>query len=185
MVLGSGDEEAVELVPLGTLRRLAAPDLAARISRHVHLPCRVAPDLPPFAPQMPGRGQLDADALLAALEVRAAVPGPLLVGVTDEDIAIPIFTFVFGRARQHGRAAVVSLARLDPAFYGLPPDPERTARRAVAEVLHELGHVAGRAHCPDGSCLMSFAGNVDRVDVRGLAFCPACRAELPGWLRPL
>ena len=50
-----------------------------------------------------------------------------------------VFTFVFGLARQGGRACVVSLARTDPSFYGLPPDPDLRDERAVAEILHEIG----------------------------------------------
>ena len=76
-----------------------------------------------------GRDQLDANLLLEALEARAA-DGRLLVGVASQDIAIPVFTFVFGLARQGGRACVVSLARADPSFYGLPAGlvPPRRAR---------------------------------------------------------
>ena len=87
-----------------------------------------------------------------------------------------------GLARQGGRACIVSLARTDPSFYGLPPDPDLRDERAVAEVLHEMGHLATLEHCPDRGCLMSFAGNVERVDTRGGRFCPACRERLPSWL---
>ena len=94
-----------------------------------------------------------------------------------------IFTFVFGLARQGGKACLVSLARTEPAFYGLPPDQDLRDRRAIAEVLHELGHLAQLEHCPDRGCLMSFAGNVEKVDARGTRFCAACTARLPLWLR--
>jgi hypothetical protein len=89
----------------------------------VELPCRVLPagDLP--VRRVPNRDQLDAGALLEGLEALAASHAGLLVGVTGDDIAVPLFTFVFGLARQGGRACVVSLARTDPAFYGLPRTP--------------------------------------------------------------
>jgi len=178
-------EEQIELVPVLGLPVAAAEGLAARLSRHLQAPCRVAHHgLAVESRPLPGRSQEDADALLLQLEAAAPPSGTVLVGVTPRDVAIPIFTFVFGRARQNGRAAVVSLARLDPTFYGLPADPEHAARRAVAEVLHELGHVAGFAHCPTRSCLMSFAGNVERADARGEAFCSACLPSVPPWLRP-
>jgi archaemetzincin len=175
--------EAVDLLPVGELRPGTLEALAARLSRRVEAPCHVlAPqDLP--VRRVPGRDQLDANALLEAVEARAAGEPRLLVAVTEQDIAVPVFTFVFGLARQGGRACVVSLARTDPAFYGLPPDPERRDERAVAEILHEMGHLATLEHCPDRGCLMSFAGNIERADARGSRFCPACAARLPRWLR--
>jgi archaemetzincin len=175
--------EAVDLLPIGSLPpgRLAA--LAARLSRRVGLACHVLP--PPDLPlgRIPDRGQLDANALLEAIEARAASDARLLVGVAAEDIAVPLFTFVFGLARQGGRACVVSLARTDPSFYGLPSDPDLRDERVVCEILHEVGHLAGLAHCPDRGCLMSFAGNVERIDTRGGRFCPSCQERLPHWLR--
>ena len=176
--------EAVDLLPVGALPPGTLEALAARLSRHVELACHVlagGTELP--LRRIPGRDQLDANALLEALEARATSDSRLLVGVAGEDIAVPLFTFVFGLARQGGRACVVSLARTDPSFYGLPPDPGLRDERAVAEVLHEIGHLATLEHCPDRGCLMSFAGNIERVDTRGGRFCASCAGRLPHWLR--
>jgi len=180
---GPRSVEAVHLLPVGPFPRTLAEELAARLSRHVAASCGVVDAAPPVLVRLPGRDQVDADGLLGTLEARAAPPDTVLVGLTRLDLAIPIFTFVFGRARQGGRAAIVSLARLDPSFYGLAPDPELLARRAICEVVHELGHVASLAHCRDAACIMSFAGAVEKVDVRGSGFCDACHAHLPGWLK--
>lgn len=173
---------AVELQPVGKLAPETLEALAARLSRHLGLPVRLRGPAELTARSIAGRQQLDAGALLEALEATAA-PGRLLVGVTSDDIAVPVFTFVFGLARQGGSACVVSLARTDPAFYGLPADVELGHARAVAEVLHELGHLAGLQHCADRGCLMSFAGNIEKVDTRGSRFCASCAASLPRWLR--
>jgi archaemetzincin len=172
------------LVPVGPLAPRRAEDLVERLSRRTPAAWRVEPPLPDATlPRLPGRGQVDASSLLAALETRAS-PGSIVLGVTHHDVAIPIFTFVLGLARPGGRAALISLARLDPTFYGLPEDPGRLAARATLEALHELGHVAGLAHCREASCLMSFAASVERVDVRGEDFCGTCAALLPPWLHP-
>jgi archaemetzincin len=173
---------ALRLLPIGPLTVARAEDLAARVSRRIAVPCQVDPALPePRGARLPDRDQLDADALLTSLEARAPAD-VVLVGVTTLDMGISIFTFVFGRARQGGWAAVVSLARLDPSFYGLQADPKKATQRAVAEILHELGHVAGLRHCEESSCLMRFAASVDQIDIRGSAFCTSCAARLPRWL---
>ena len=174
--------EAVHLLPVGSLPPGTLEALAARLSRRIELVCHVLPPRELPLRRIPNRDQLDAGALLEALEARATSDSRLLVGVAGEDIAVPLFTFVFGLARQGGRACVVSLARTDPSFYGLPPDPALRDERAVAEVLHEMGHLATLEHCPDRGCLMSFAGNIGRVDARGAEFCGSCRERLPGWL---
>ena len=175
--------EAVHLLPVGTVLPGALDALAARLSRRVELACHVLPSRELPVRHLPNRDQLDAGALLETLEERATADAGLLVGVTGEDIAIPVFTFVFGLARQGGPACLVSLARTDPSFYGLPPDPALRDERAVAEVLHEMGHLATLEHCPDRGCLMSFAGNIERVDTRGSRFCSSCAQRLPHWLR--
>jgi archaemetzincin len=173
--------EAIDLVATGELPSGTLEALAARLSAKLELPCHVAHSREAALPPIPGRDQLDANALLATLEARAS-DRRLLVGVAGEDIAIPVFTFVFGLARQGGRACVVSLARADPSFYGLPPDSDRRDERVVAEIRHELGHLATLEHCPDRTCLMSFAGSIERADARGTEFCGSCRERLPGWL---
>lgn len=174
----------IALAPLDGADLDPLDPLVAELSRHVEIPCRLV--RPPAGVELvgvPGRAQLDADRMLAALE-GVATPGVPLVGVAAHDLGLPIFTFVFGRARLGGGAAVVSLARLHPEFYGLPADPPLVARRAAAEILHELGHVAGLPHCADRNCLMSFAASVEAADLRGLAFCADCAARLPHGLAP-
>ena len=174
--------EAVDLQPIGRLDAGTLGPLAARLSRLIELPVHVLAPAALEAAPVPGRDQLDASELLQRLEAAAPSAPRLLVGLTGEDIAIPVFTFVFGLARQGGRACLVSLARTDPEFYGLPRDAERRDGRTTCEILHELGHLAGLAHCPDRGCLMSFAGSIEAVDARGSRFCEGCSARLPRWL---
>jgi archaemetzincin len=161
------------------LPRVLVEDVVARASRRLAVPVRL--HLAPWdvgARRLNGREQFDADVLLASLEADAA-PGIVRVGLSALDFGLALFTFVFGRARRNGHSAIVSLARLSPERYGLPPDATLAASRAVAEVLHELGHVAGLAHCTDLRCIMYFATNVETIDLRGTGFCAACAAALP------
>lgn len=161
--------------------------ILAHLSSRTGLACRPV-EIAPLAPlaTVPGRSQVDADRLLARLEEVARERGAApLVGVTGRDIGLPLFTFVFGRARVGGEAALVSTARLRPDHYGLPADDRLAARRASGEILHELGHLAGRVHCDEPDCVMHFAASVEAADLRGDRFCGRCARELPpGLARP-
>jgi archaemetzincin len=175
--------EAVELLPVGSVAAATLEAIAERLSRHVSLPCRQRPPLPALElPRLADRNQIDALALLRALEASCEPNHRIVVAVTARDIAIPVFTFVFGLARRGGRVAVVSVVRADPEFYGLPADAVLRDIRTVVEIRHELGHLAGLEHCPDHTCLMSYAGSVERVDARGDRFCADCFRRLPTWL---
>ena len=98
-----------------------------------------------------------------------------LLGVTDEDLCIPILTYVFGEAQVGGTAAVVSLARLRQEHYGLAPDRPLLLERLRKESLHELGHTFGLIHCPLRDCVMYLSNTVVDVDTRGGDFCRGCR----------
>lgn len=106
------------------------------------------------------------------------VPGSVvrLLGVTGKDLFIPMLSFVLGQAQLNGKVAVISLARLQQHFYGFPPDPELLRARAVKEAVHEVGHTFGLTHCADTRCPMSLSNNVQHVDTKGPALCPACTA---------
>ena len=188
-----GPEAAVEpiralrFLPVGALPAGLLQGIVAHVSGVLPLPCRM--ERPAVAeewefPLLEGRNQTDADRLLARLEQRAAEPGVILCGITAQDIGSPIFAYYFGRARLGGRAALVSVARLAPRFYGLPDDTDLTLRRAAHDVLHELGHIGGLRHCEDYGCVMRFAPTVDAIDARGATFCAACAAAMPEPLRP-
>jgi archaemetzincin len=176
--------DALEFLAVGPVPPALLSDVALRVSRAVALPCRVASAPPKIEPPtLQGRGQVDADRLLVEVEGLAVRGGAVLVALVARDMANPIFTHFFGRARLGGRALVVSIARLSPAFYGAADDDATAARRAAIEVTHELGHVAGLRHCDDPRCLMRLAHTVDAIDVRGTTWCDACAVRLPPALR--
>jgi archaemetzincin len=164
---------AIRLVRVGALPQPLLRELALRVSERLSLPCRVAGALPD-PPLLLGREQIDADATLAELEGLPREPGTVLAGATAMDMGSAIFTHHFGRARKGGHALLVSLARLSPAYYGLPEEKDVTLRRATLEMIHELGHLVGLGHCDDYRCVMRFAPTVDRIDNRGTTFCASC-----------
>ncbi len=126
----------------------------------------------------PKRGQYLSTGVLK--ELLRALPQDAMkaVGIVPFDIFIPVLTFVFGEAQLNGKVAVVSTARLDQSFYGLPANRPLLQRRLIKEINHELGHTFGLLHCRQRSCVMSFANSVVDVDRKSSAFCGECRDAL-------
>jgi archaemetzincin len=124
------------------------------------------------------RGQYGSTAVLEMLVKRCPSAAFKILAVTERDLFIPVLTFVYGHAQLGGQAAVISLARLRQEFYGMAPNREVLAQRAVKEALHEAGHTFGLAHCGEADCAMSLATNIRQIDRKSAAFCARCAARL-------
>jgi archaemetzincin len=170
----------LELFELAPHPDRLGPELAAHLSQRLGLPCRLAAAPADFLiPELSGRNQIDADRLLQVVESLPLARGRVRIAMTHRDMGHPIFTHFFGRARHGGPAVLVSTARLDPTFYGLPPDRALLLARATREIMHELGHAGGVGHCEDWTCVMHFAATVEDLELRGEAYCQRCLAALP------
>jgi archaemetzincin len=126
------------------------------------------------------RNQYNASELLAFLKKIHLKSGEKILGVTGIDLFAEGLNFVFGQAEMGGSAAIISLARLQQQFYGLPPDRKLTTKRTLKEAVHELGHTFNLGHCPDPKCVMHFSNNLHDTDIKSFAFCPNCQPKMIG-----
>jgi archaemetzincin len=94
--------------------------------------------------------------------------------VVDEDLYIPVLTFVFGEAQLDGSAAIVSTHRLKNQYYGLQKDDTLLYIRLEKEIVHELGHTFGMYHCRDYECVMKSSTYVEEIDLKKATPCPVC-----------
>jgi len=167
----------IELLGIEVAADLLA-DLASELAPVFAMPCQVRPQrLQVDFARDRMRNQYHSTAILQAM-LPLADPGARLLAVTSLDLYVPVLTFVFGEAQLSGSCAVVSLHRLREEFYGLPPRAELMRDRLVKEAVHELGHTFGLRHCDDWRCVMTSSHGVERLDVKGAAFCTPCRRSL-------
>lgn len=125
----------------------------------------------------PVRRQTLATFILNALEEQEeCLCCERVLGIVESDLYIPGLLYAFGAAR--GRVAVISLCRLRPSFYRLPPDREVLRVRALTEAVHELGHTFGLGHCRNPACAMFMSDSIGDTDRKRPAFCPGCQSRL-------
>uniref|UniRef100_A0A7C3WVR5 Archemetzincin n=1 Tax=Thermofilum pendens TaxID=2269 RepID=A0A7C3WVR5_THEPE len=132
------------------------------------------------------REQIRADELLERLKGKLGVlPHQRAVVIVEGDGYVEGLNFVFGVAAE-GWGGIVFTRRLYPEFYGDMPNETLLRVRLLKEVLHELGHSYGLAHCTN-NCVMRFSNSIFDVDSKNAFYCPRCIRGLnilaPGLLR--
>ncbi len=129
----------------------------------------------------PIRNQYNSSGLLLQL-INDTPPETLkILGVTELDLFIPIFTFLFGEAQLNGIGALVSTHRFHNQFYGIPENEELLKNRLLKEGIHELGHTFGLVHCFNLRCVMNTSTYVEDIDQKSGNFCRFCEQEVLHW----
>jgi len=126
----------------------------------------------------PVRNQYNSSGLLLQLISDTPSDTFKILGVTELDLFIPIFTFLFGEAQLNGMGALVSTHRLHNQFYGIPEDKELLKNRLLKEGIHELGHTFGLIHCFTLKCVMNSSTYVEEIDQKSIDFCRLCEQNI-------
>ncbi|MHA1263841.1 MAG: archaemetzincin family Zn-dependent metalloprotease [Candidatus Helarchaeota archaeon] len=98
-----------------------------------------------------------------------------ILGITSLDLFVPQLNFVFGLSEfgSLAKAAVISLFRLSPEFYGAPPNTKLFLNRVLKEGIHEIGHTFGLEHCSQ-HCIMVYSNSIIDTDKKPAFFCDSC-----------
>lgn len=178
----SSPPSRLALVSVGTttsdLLEWLAPELAVRLGTAIVQGTRIK-----LREEWRGRGdQYCSNDLVDYLVDRFCAaddaPARWVLAVTSADLYAPGRPFVFGEATLGGCCALISTARLHTRSTDRSAGAEVLRARVLKEAIHELGHVAGLAHCPNELCVMAESYDLRETDWKGSDFCPACRPRL-------
>jgi len=172
----------IDIVPIGEIDETLLSFLRQSIFQTFKIQSRVRNgrfDLSPVYD--PVRNQYNSSGLLLQL-ISDTPPETLkILGVTELDLFIPIFTFLFGEAQLNGIGALVSTHRLHNQFYGIPENKELLENRLLKEGIHELGHTFGLIHCFTLKCVMKSSTYVEEIDQKSMDFCRLCEQKFSHW----
>ena len=165
----------VGVVPLGEVPELVLKIVAANISACFKLHAKILPavTIPEFALDK-RRLQYDAGIILKHFESMDFNNCDKVIGVLNEDLFVPIFSYVYGEAKQGAKFALVSLFRLNKNPDGSLPGQSLFYERVAKVALHEFGHLFNLFHCDEKRCLMHFSGDIQDLDNTPLYLCRYC-----------
>jgi len=179
----STGNKTIGVLGIGEVPETVLKVIAAHVTGYLKLRTEVLSSLePPVYAHDPVRGQYDAGKILAKLESMPFRRHGKVIGILNADLFIPIFTHVFGEAKQGGTVALISIYRLGnrPGF----DSPSHVILERAAKVaLHELGHLFNQIHCEDACCLMHFSGSLEDLDQTPFDLCRYCSASFRLQLR--
>lgn len=169
--------QTIAVIPIDRIEKSILEPVADSIERAFHFTTRILPPekIPSHTPGLLNENKYNSTALLLYLKSSEFLRDTVkILGVTRLDLYSPIFTHMYGEAQLNGRCALMSLYRLRPEFYDLPPDPELFLSRCRKEAVHELGHTFGLVHCRDENCIMHPSSTIEDTDTKSEALCPVC-----------
>jgi archaemetzincin len=180
----TSNKKQVGVVPLGDVPEIVLKVIADHITRCFKLTTQILPSLeqPEYALDE-RRLQYNAAIIIETFESMHFSDHDKVIAVLNHDLFIPIFTHVFGEARQGGKCGLVSLFRLKTNPDGSTPPKYVILERAAKVALHELGHLLALLHCEHKKCLMHFSGGIDEVDDMSFDLCEYCSIYLQDKLR--
>jgi archaemetzincin len=172
----------IDIIPIGEVEEALLLFLKQNIFQTFKIQTRIRNRRFNLSPVYdPIRNQYNSSGLLLELINETPPETTRILGVTELDLFIPIFTFLFGEAQLNGIGALVSTHRLHNQFYGIPENKELLKSRLLKEGIHELGHTFGLIHCFALNCVMKSSTYVEDIDQKPTHFCKLCQQGVLKW----
>lgn len=169
--------DTIFISPIGDIPEWINQFTAENVSKFFGFKTAVMPVLKDISfAYSPERNQYHSTLILEKLEQNSPKNAVKILGITKEDLFIPILTHVYGEAQLDGQACIISLSRL---VNGMGVDLiDKGRARIIKEAVHELGHCFNLRHCKDAMCLMHYCRKIDDVDKKINQLCRYCNILL-------
>ena len=177
--MASKSEEKIILAPVHFPKELLTPFIFEALENIFRRQVYIASpklDMHPFLD--PARDQYQSTGILKHFIKTTPSGESKICLLVEEDLFIPVLTFVFGEAHMHGQFAIVSAHRLKEQFYMREENLKLLGQRLLKEIIHELGHTFGLIHCIDDRCVMHNSYSVEDTDHKDIYPCEVCFAKL-------
>ncbi len=156
------------ILPVGEIEPLYLKIIAGSFLGELRTKSLILPPLPhPNYAFDKRRLQYNAGTMINELETHAFKGCSKVIALVEEDLFIPVFSFVLGEARMGGTTALVSLYRL-----------QKNPTRAAKVALHEFGHLMNINHCHEKKCVMKFSKDIEQLDSISSIFCNYCLDQI-------
>lgn len=174
----------IYIVPVGDVDEkylpLLVPKLERRFTTNVYLALDKKVEIPDYS-YNPERQQYIAMYILTEMVRSLKFEGDYkILGVCNVDLYVPEsdLAFVFGQAIRNGKAALISMLRMDPRSYvGGKPNDELLVQRMIKEAIHELGHCFGLDNVYEPECVMYLPRDLKELDRKTDNFCLISQQE--------
>ena len=167
----------ISLRPLEEIDPEVLEELRRRLAETFTCPVEIKPQTVDLACAYKlSRNQYHSTTFLSTVTMPEKGGKPL--GIADVDLYVPELNFAFGEADRSLGVAIISLFRLSPERYDLPPNRESFIERAAKEASHELGHAYGLGHCHEAQCIMYFSNSLMETDREEAPFYTECHQFL-------
>jgi len=169
----------IAVVPLGDSDGGLLQIVADSLQGVLRLPVDLKSAIPlPEDSFVASRGQYNAMAIIKHLAEVYADGYLKVIGITAQDLANPILTYVFGEAYMNGVSAVMSSFRLWAGTGNQTVSREHFLERAVKVAIHEIGHTFNIPHCHTDRCVMRSSHNLIELDQKLNYMCGYCELFL-------
>ena len=99
----------------------------------------------------------------------------ILIGITEKDISSSNMNFLYAQTKGTYGVSIISFARFQNEFYGLPPNEAALVRRISLQLKTSVSRIYEVWGCQSRECITATVMSMDDLDKKTGDFCEQCQ----------